>query len=204
MMGPHPRFRPRDLPPPEAEGGGEWRRQCGARFPWAGPRDPYAVLGVRPDASPAEIRAAFLARCKEVRGGGSRRLPGREGPSPDGRLRAGPQPGGVAGGGAAAAAGLAPAGAGGRGGAVIPSPPPPNPPTPLSPRRTPGCPGAGSRSPPSARTSTSAPGTSRPGSRCESACESTLTAEDCAAFQHQRREQEAAMAKEEEEGAKKK
>ncbi|XP_074915497.1 dnaJ homolog subfamily C member 4 [Buteo buteo] len=32
----------------------------------AGPPDPYAVLGVGPEASPAEIRAAFLARCKEV------------------------------------------------------------------------------------------------------------------------------------------
>ncbi|XP_074786315.1 dnaJ homolog subfamily C member 4 [Athene noctua] len=43
----------------------------------AGPRDPYEVLGVRPDASPAEIRAAFLARCKEVHPDGDPADPSR-------------------------------------------------------------------------------------------------------------------------------
>ncbi|GAB0201989.1 39S ribosomal protein L11, mitochondrial [Grus japonensis] len=44
-----------------------------------GPRDPYEVLGVRPEASPAEIRAAFLARCKEVHPDGDPTDPTRHG-----------------------------------------------------------------------------------------------------------------------------
>ncbi|XP_061204600.1 dnaJ homolog subfamily C member 4 [Neopsephotus bourkii] len=43
----------------------------------AGPRDPYSVLGVRPEASPAEIRAAFLERCKEVHPDGDPSDPSR-------------------------------------------------------------------------------------------------------------------------------
>ncbi|NXN99883.1 DNJC4 protein, partial [Rhinopomastus cyanomelas] len=47
--------------------------------PRSGPRDPHEVLGVRPGASPAEIRAAFLARCKEVHPDGDPSDPSRHG-----------------------------------------------------------------------------------------------------------------------------
>ncbi|XP_065510118.1 LOW QUALITY PROTEIN: uncharacterized protein LOC136000267 [Caloenas nicobarica] len=45
----------------------------------AGPPDPHAILGVPPGASPAEIRAAFLARCKEVHPDGDPSDPSRHG-----------------------------------------------------------------------------------------------------------------------------
>ncbi|NWV72644.1 DNJC4 protein, partial [Dasyornis broadbenti] len=41
------------------------------------PPDPHAVLGVRPGASPREIRIAFLARCKEVHPDGDPSDPSR-------------------------------------------------------------------------------------------------------------------------------
>ncbi|XP_059728299.1 dnaJ homolog subfamily C member 4 [Haemorhous mexicanus] len=44
-----------------------------------GPPDPHAVLGVRPGASPREIRTAFLARCKEVHPDGDPSDPSRHG-----------------------------------------------------------------------------------------------------------------------------
>ncbi|NXD46959.1 DNJC4 protein, partial [Copsychus sechellarum] len=44
-----------------------------------GPPDPHSVLGVRPGASPREIRAAFLARCKEVHPDGDPSDPSRHG-----------------------------------------------------------------------------------------------------------------------------
>ncbi|XP_053908421.1 dnaJ homolog subfamily C member 4 [Cuculus canorus] len=43
----------------------------------AGPPDPYEVLGVRPGATAAEIRAAFLQRCKEVHPDGDPQDPSR-------------------------------------------------------------------------------------------------------------------------------
>ncbi|NWY98317.1 DNJC4 protein, partial [Loxia curvirostra] len=48
-------------------------------LPRPGPPDPHAVLGVRPGASPREIRAAFLARCKEVHPDGDPSDPSRHG-----------------------------------------------------------------------------------------------------------------------------
>ncbi|NXU92891.1 DNJC4 protein, partial [Xiphorhynchus elegans] len=41
------------------------------------PPDPHSVLGVSPNATPAEIRAAFLARCKEVHPDGDPSDPSR-------------------------------------------------------------------------------------------------------------------------------
>ncbi|NXV58125.1 DNJC4 protein, partial [Molothrus ater] len=43
-----------------------WARPWRGLSTRQGPSDPHSVLGVRPGASPREIRAAFLARCKEV------------------------------------------------------------------------------------------------------------------------------------------
>ncbi|XP_064258313.1 dnaJ homolog subfamily C member 4 [Passer domesticus] len=64
-------------------------RRAVAMAPWAPrwrglstsptPPDPHAELGVRPGASPQEIRAAFLARCKEVHPDGDPSDPSRHG-----------------------------------------------------------------------------------------------------------------------------
>ncbi|XP_056366298.1 dnaJ homolog subfamily C member 4 [Oenanthe melanoleuca] len=60
-------------PPPRR--GWTWRG-LGSR---PGPPDPHSVLGVRPGASAREIRAAFLARCKEVHPDGDPSDPSRHG-----------------------------------------------------------------------------------------------------------------------------
>ncbi|XP_071657622.1 BBSome complex member BBS1 isoform X3 [Patagioenas fasciata] len=83
------RSHPVTWPEAEAAGGvamGPWaspsplqelnRRNLSGR---AGPPDPHAILGVPPGASPAEIRAAFLARCKEVHPDGDPSDPSRHG-----------------------------------------------------------------------------------------------------------------------------
>ncbi|NWY22515.1 DNJC4 protein, partial [Aphelocoma coerulescens] len=58
---------------------GPWARPWRGLSTRKGPPDPHSVLGVRPGASPAEIRAAFLARCKEVHPDGDPSDPSRHG-----------------------------------------------------------------------------------------------------------------------------
>ncbi|NXU98641.1 DNJC4 protein, partial [Cettia cetti] len=58
---------------------GPWGRPWRGLSTRKGPPDPHTVLGVRPGASPREIRAAFLARCKEVHPDGDPSDPSRHG-----------------------------------------------------------------------------------------------------------------------------
>ncbi|XP_072776489.1 large ribosomal subunit protein uL11m isoform X1 [Taeniopygia guttata] len=61
------------LPPPG------WARPWRGLSSRPGPPDPHSVLGVQPGASPREIRAAFLQRCKEVHPDGDPSDPSRHG-----------------------------------------------------------------------------------------------------------------------------